>query len=197
MRKLSRELENPVDNVLLDGIDKVSPIFKALNFTPNMLTTLSLIFGLGSVSFLLQEKYITSACLYFVSYFFDCFDGNFARRYKMVSQFGDYYDHIKDVIIFCLLYFSLYLKYKTVDGYLKFLPLILVPLLILMMMNIGCQEKYFNKTKDSQSLKVTLAMCPAKNKEDIVNGIQRTKNFTAGTFALVTCFLIALCHCIS
>ena len=51
MRKIPPELENPVDRVFIDMADASSEFYKSLNFTPNMLTTLSLITGL--ISFVL------------------------------------------------------------------------------------------------------------------------------------------------
>ena len=33
----------------------------------------------------------------FVGYFFDCMDGHFARKYNMVTEFGDMYDYITDL----------------------------------------------------------------------------------------------------
>lgn len=40
------------------------------------------------------EKYKIGTILYYIGYFFDCMDGNYARTYKMTSDFGDKYDHI-------------------------------------------------------------------------------------------------------
>ena len=46
------------------------------------------------------KKHCTLAGVsYFISYFFDCQDGNYARTYKMYSDFGSLYDHISDAVI--------------------------------------------------------------------------------------------------
>ena len=55
-------------------------------------------------------RYLNNLCNFFlknktkVSMFyldsFDVLDGNYARNYKMVTQFGDYFDHIKDLIVY-------------------------------------------------------------------------------------------------
>ena len=45
-RKIPAEYDNPIDNIILDNVEKLNPIFKEFNFTPNMITTLSLIVGL-------------------------------------------------------------------------------------------------------------------------------------------------------
>jgi hypothetical protein len=72
----------------------VCPFFKKIGFTPNGITTLSLIFGIASAYYLYKGKIYMFALLYTISYFFDVMDGHFARKYKMVSKGGDYYDNV-------------------------------------------------------------------------------------------------------
>ena len=43
-RKLDSNYGNPIDNVLVDINEVLNPYYKRLNFTPNMLTTCSLLF---------------------------------------------------------------------------------------------------------------------------------------------------------
>ena len=43
---------------------------------------------------------------------YDVLDGNYAKKYKMVTKFGDLYDHIKDISVNILLVFVFY-KYMT------------------------------------------------------------------------------------
>ena len=105
MRKIESNLENPIDNILIDICDFILPTLKVLNFTPNILTTISLIFGLLSVYCLFREDKKCFAIFYLVSYFFDCVDGMMARKYNMVSRFGDIYDHTKDCLVFGLIMF--------------------------------------------------------------------------------------------
>jgi hypothetical protein len=45
-RKISRDDENPIDNILYDISNEVGKVFKIFNFTPNMITTLSLLITL-------------------------------------------------------------------------------------------------------------------------------------------------------
>jgi len=40
MRKIPRELENPIDNIIINIAEPVCKMFKKLNFTPNGITTL-------------------------------------------------------------------------------------------------------------------------------------------------------------
>ena len=101
-RKIEEKYENPFDNIIIDFAEKINPIFKKFNFTPNMLTTLSLIFGILSPYFIYIKYYNLAAFFYLLSYMFDCFDGNYARKYNMVTDFGDLYDHIGDLFKYIL-----------------------------------------------------------------------------------------------
>jgi hypothetical protein len=69
------------------------------DMTANDMTTVSLIFGVIAVIALYQQNASLFVCSYILSYFFDCVDGAYARHYNMVTQFGDWYDHVKDVIV--------------------------------------------------------------------------------------------------
>ncbi|MDD4931400.1 MAG: CDP-alcohol phosphatidyltransferase family protein [Candidatus Colwellbacteria bacterium] len=98
-RKLPNHLECPFDILLYKIIEPLSNLFHTLNFTPNMLTTISTIFGALAFYFLYkrrEELFVGSLILY---YLFDCLDGYYARKYGMCTKFGDYYDHVKDLIV--------------------------------------------------------------------------------------------------
>ena len=47
-RKINTYHENPIDNILIEICNNVNKYFFKLNFTPNMITTLSLIVSLYS-----------------------------------------------------------------------------------------------------------------------------------------------------
>ena len=107
-RKIPEKLDDNIDNIIIKYGRTLYPTFRKLNFTANDITTLSLISGFISVYFLYKKRYILSSIMYFVSYIFDCLDGNYARTYKLVSKFGDYYDHMKDLIIGIMIYYLLH-----------------------------------------------------------------------------------------
>ena len=99
-RKIIKENENPIDNLIIYTTDILNPFFYKLKLTPNDLTTISLIIGLFSPLLIYNQYYISGGILFFISYMFDCYDGNYARTYNMASDFGDLYDHISDIIKF-------------------------------------------------------------------------------------------------
>ena len=111
MSKLPRELESPIDRYVLELCDTLLPIFHNIHFTPNGLTSLSLVTGLMAVNFIFRNNYLLGIICIWVSYLFDCMDGMFARKYNMVSKFGDYYDHIKDIAVGIMLFFVILSKF--------------------------------------------------------------------------------------
>lgn len=184
MRKIPNNIENQLDNILIDLSDKVSPFFYKYKFTPNEITTLSLLTSIFSTYLFFKEYYYMSAFFYLVGYFFDCLDGYYARKYNMETEFGDYYDHVSDNLKLFLVLWSMYsVNYK------KFT--ILLPIIILFgvlsIIHLGCQEKYYNNSKTTY-LSILKNICPA-NDDNILNTMKITKYGGCGTFNL----FIALC----
>ena len=141
MRKISREFENPIDNVLIDCADFLNKYFYKLGFNANGLTTISLIFTLLSLYTFYTEQYKLSGTFFMLRYLFDCCDGHFARTYNNVTVFGDIYDHFNDYFGFLAI---LYLMYKkSPRTLLLVLPLIIVQIFMLNI-HTGCQEKMYN-----------------------------------------------------
>lgn len=142
-RKVGQQYENPVDNFLITLSDKVSPIFKQMNFTPNGLTTLSTIFSAGALYHLYTRDSIEFALYGLMAYFFDVMDGYYARKYNMVTEGGDKYDHYKDIVVLLIGVFIVYSQYNIVE----YPVLIVVGLTFcfLLMVNVGCQEVIAHK----------------------------------------------------
>jgi phosphatidylglycerophosphate synthase len=154
-KKIPDTLENPIDVVIINIGRKMFPFFRKLGFTANGLTTISLILGLGCCYSFYNKFYKFSALLYFVSYIFDVLDGNYARTYQIVSKFGDYYDHYKDLLVNILLLGTV-ITYHTYSS--RSLIIVLGVTLILFMtlyLHLGCQEIYVtqkNKMQNSEYL---------------------------------------------
>ena len=112
--KIKLNKENHIDLLLLHVSNIINPYFFATNHTPNIITTYSFLFGLLSCYFLYKGKISLFVISFIVSYFFDICDGNYARRYDMVTSFGDLYDHISDIIVFIILTSIIITKYNHV-----------------------------------------------------------------------------------
>ena len=191
MRKLPHNLEDFIDYFIVSVIDIISPLLKKLNFTPNILTTIGVLFAGASAYYFTQSNYQLAAILLFTSYFFDCADGHFARKYDMVTEFGDYYDHIADVVkyfvIFGLLFYTLYIN-NNIE-----IIIIIIILMVLTNMHLGCQEKYVdftNKQICSPSLSIVKKLCNAETKSDVDHILSYSSYCGNGTFILIVCLII-------
>ena len=183
MKKIPDEVDNPFDNILIKLSDILCPLFKKTNHTPNMITTYSLIFGLLAVFCLYKGYIFMFAITYIISYFFDCLDGHFARKYKMTTIIGDLYDHIKDIIIYIMILYVIYIKYKKC---IRCIDIIFILLLFFMCsMHLGCQQKWNSyKSNDKELLDKIKFLCIKKN------DIYFVRFFGLGTFILISILLI-------
>jgi phosphatidylglycerophosphate synthase len=191
MRKIPGELENPIDNVLYELSNWMCPFFYKTGHTPNMITTYSLITGVLSCYFLWKGHILLFGIFYAISFFFDCMDGHFARKYNMTSKFGDMYDHIKDNIVALSILFVIYNKCRKAIS----IPIIILFLILtyLLAMHMGCQQKYCTKDDenpdDSKFLNTTRSLCPNKDM------IKWTRFFGAGTYTLFSILIISyICY---
>ena len=146
--KLPHYYDDPVDLFYKRYIDIINPHFKAAGMTPNMITSISLAFGLLACYLYYKSYYIFAALAYIVSYFFDTMDGYFARMYDMGSVFGSYYDSISDNAVALLLLFLFY-KNPNISGRVKLaIILVLVIFAFGTAYHMSCQEKYVKKTNE-------------------------------------------------
>lgn len=94
-----------IDQFILNYIIyPILPIIVSLGFSPNFITTLSLISGIISAYSLYYENIYIGAFLFLLRYVLDCLDGPVARITKQTSKFGDIYDHLVDYFCFSLFY---------------------------------------------------------------------------------------------
>jgi len=191
MRKIPSEYENPFDNYIINMADIIVPYVYKGGFYPNTITSLSGIACIITIILLFQAKYYLAVFFLIVSYFFDCLDGHLARSYNMVTVFGDYYDHISDMLKIFLVLLTLY--YINSEKFLSIFP-IFVFVSIMMLIHFGCQELYYNND-ESKTLDFTKNLCPVKNKNDvseISNALNYTKYFGCGT--LYTTLIITIIY---
>ena len=178
VNKIANQNENFFDIFLYKIIDSHIDIYHKLQFTPNIITTFALITGYLSAYFITREQFTTAGLLYLLSYYFDCVDGKFARKYNMVSVFGDYYDHFSDITKFILILIALYINNKL--KFKKYI-LIIIILSILMCYHLGCQQTlYNNRVAESPTLDILKA-----SNESCTKNIHHTKYFGCGTFNLI------------
>jgi hypothetical protein len=184
-RKVYGDIENPVDNVLIKISDILAPTFRSMGFTPNGLTTISLILGTASL-YHLNSHDLTEFSIYAsLSYLFDVMDGYYARKYNMETMVGDKYDHYKDLI---LVLAGFFIVYKQYGDSLQNHPILIISALTLMVLgliNTGCQEKIKNDNTSGQEeiLRVLDPLVPQK--ENCSYHMSYLKYFGIGTLVLL------------
>lgn len=178
MRKLEKAFENPIDNLLIDISESMFPIFRQWDFTANDITTLSFIFTLITLALFQLNWFKASAITFLISYLFDVADGLYAREYGFLSRYGDWYDHINDLVrsggILALMYFKVTHKLTWIYLCIGFALLTGLTFIFL-----GCQEQIYNKNKSMLSVFKRLCQHNPKQK------IKYMRYFGCGTFILI------------
>ena len=189
VNKLADHYECPSDKYLCKFIDNHLHIYYELGFTPNMVTSLSILVGLLTGYEILQGNYSAAAILWLISYYFDCVDGKLARRYNMVTQIGDLYDHIGDAFKYVVVIYSLFYstKKRTTDKQWLYLAIILI-LMVLSFVHMGYQERVYDKKDESEYLNMCKIFTLLDN--DPHRTIQYTKYLGCGNWMLCFALLI-------
>ena len=129
--KVGEENESMLNNYIYVVVKMIVPVLHKIGFNANDVTTLSLIFCYLTYSNLVRKNKI--CILYYMIYtVLDYADGYMARMYNMMSEFGDIYDHARDVIFHL---FILNVIYKN-----KYLVCLFVIGVVLSLNSFGCQE---------------------------------------------------------
>ncbi len=142
VNKVPDKYENFFDLLIYKFVDTHIEKYKELKFTPNKLTFMSFITGLIAAYSIYQKQYKIAAFMFLISYYYDIVDGKFARKYNMVTKFGDYLDHGSDYIKSILLFIALY--YDNPDKFKRLIPVFIIFLLFIAFGNL-IQESLFKK----------------------------------------------------
>jgi phosphatidylglycerophosphate synthase len=191
VNKLPPELECPVDHVLINFIDTHLAAYYHLGFSPNMVTTLSIVFGFWAAYLITKRRLHLAAIIFFISYYFDCVDGKLARKYNMMSKFGDFYDHFGDVSKFSAVLFALFTYPHLGPAGLNMRQFLLIAVIglctALSFVHMGYQETIYD-TDESwtlNGLRRLVALDPHPQET-----IRLTRYFGCGTLALVTSVVV-------
>ena len=196
-RKVPSHFENPIDNLILESAFILNPHFKNMNMTPNCLTFISGVFGILSTLCIVNSNYLLASAFYLLSYIFDCYDGNFARTYDQVTEFGDWFDHVKDNLVVISMLVAVYFK-TDLPSNLKFYSLIIVVIFIFLMnIHMGCQEHHYHnchsEVNEIINKSKTLHMLTNKLKGVCTNNnIKYTRYIGSGTCTIVICIILII-----
>lgn len=161
--------------------DKISPRLSNYGITPNMITLLRAFLGVLAITLLNKNK-LLAAVLIVIFYFLDCLDGHHARKNKMITKFGDYFDHIVDILfgicIVLYIYPKIDLRKKIIGGI----------IFMIMVIYVGCEQKYIklsqSKINNDESLHISTYMCPGDSLYSVDKVLRITKYFSIGSFII-------------
>jgi len=193
--KIPIEYEDIIDTNFYKLSDELSPYFKQINFTPNMITTLALFSTLASIYNIANGNCMNAALFYAISYFFDCMDGHFARKYKMTSPFGDYYEHIVDWIRNMAVIGMILYSCNCNNSYVPII--IIIVFFILGNIKQAYQDKYYKiKTgrNESESLDFLQKVVSPPNDINVLKKrLKLLKHTGWGSFTLCVSFFLISC----
>jgi phosphatidylglycerophosphate synthase len=193
VNKLEDHHECPLDIYLFKFIDQHLHLYYKLGLTPNMVTSLALFFGLFAAYQIIQGNYIIAAVSWIISYYLDCVDGKLARKYNMITKFGDYYDHFCDLTKYIVVFIALfYSKSKRTTDRQWFLFFIVLLLAFMSCVHLGYQECLYNKKEESSFLNIYRAIVSFDSKPE--KTIQYTRHFGCATWILCVALLIIFWH---
>lgn len=140
-----------LDRGLYALFDKIDPVLFELGVTPNLLTLGSVTSACLSIYAFYKEKYLESGGLFVLAQIFDAHDGYFARKYNMVSNLGDWFDHVTDVVsgigLITVLFYSRY----RFNKYTKLALFAWVVLLVFIAwFQVSCVEKKYHESAKGQ-----------------------------------------------
>lgn len=190
VNKLADQYECPVDKYILSFIDTHIRFYRKMGFTPNMLTTFSILAAILTVYEIFKGNFAIAAFLWLVAYYFDCADGKFARKYNMVTKIGDLYDHFGDIFKYVIVIYALFYssKRKITKKQWWFLFIILF-LTLLSFIHLGYQERIYDKKEESVYLHFLSNILTFWDKHPHTT-IQVTKHFGCGTLQLGIALII-------
>ena len=193
VNKLSDEHECPLDIHMFKFIDTHLHVYHTLGLTPNMVTTLAFLFGLFAAYQIIQKNFVVAAMLWIFSYYFDCVDGKLARQYNMVTKFGDYYDHVCDILKYIAVCYALFrINRYTIRKHQWPFIIIIGILTFLSGVHMGYQESVYNKKEESSVLNILQQLVAFDQHPH--QTIQYTRHFGCGTWFFGVALLIIFWH---
>lgn len=154
-----------IDFIISEGILATIPLWKKIGINANGLTTIGLIASIISIYCLYKKNAIGAIVFLIVRWYCDFADGLYARKYNNVSKFGDYYDHIVDLLFsFGTLIVLLTGKYRK--SYIKYICVLsLLIMFVLFSVHMGCIEDRYNKKNNNTEptfISKIMKTCPAQ-----------------------------------
>lgn len=157
-RKLPDKYEEPISVFMYQLIELTSNIITN-KIHPNIITLSNILLRIY-IMYNIQKNIYKNIPIYIIfSCFLDYLDGYIARKYNMITELGDYLDHIGDTIF---LLFILYIMITKLNNKYKYKILFILFLFVISnLINLGCTEKYY-PLNNSDTLNTLKKFCISK-----------------------------------
>ena len=138
---LKVEHNEPIDNFIVKYFcNPISPLFRITGHSANMISIYGLALSLVSLYYLFNDDILRFTFYFWVCYGLDCLDGYYARRYNMVTAWGDMFEHVRDITYIILTIGMTIFKYTLTD----YAMYVLVLSSVLTGIHVGCVQKSYN-----------------------------------------------------
>mgnify|MGYP006132271685 CR=1 FL=1 len=181
MHKIPNRYEAPIDSFLFIFVERIAPYMSIIS--PNLITTVGVIFDIIGFYLLYSTKYyLFGIGCFIIGYFMDCLDGYIARRYNKMTVFGDWYDHITDVmkgigILYLLYHFNPKLGVVAIPFILGFCYITIYHILY--------QETIYGNNSESPSLNLIKYITGSPTIKQAEQNIIYTRYFGIGQLQLL------------
>ena len=172
-RKIHETIETPLNNVLIQSTEIMDPYMKALNLTPTFLTLSSFFFQLYGIQQLTLNNWGNAVFYLFIGLVLDVYDGNFARRHNMTSEFGARLDSATDLMTFIILMWVMFDRYSN-----KKCSVLVSFVLILFVFSkfyTGCRDRYLGNKIESIISNQFKGMCNNMSENDLEGFVYKYK----------------------
>lgn len=190
---------SPIENIFTSISDKLSDKIYNLPLNrppePNNITTLGLLAALFSIFTLREGKIILCVLFALFGQYLDNLDGYYARKYKLDTKFGYYYDRIADNIKILGLIFVFYILYETKINIIHILIFIALSLLGNLNFALRIRLKELNNEKYHYHLKPWNYLGKLfGSKENIIKLTKFTRYFDETSIFIYYLFAIVYFH---
>lgn len=190
---LKEQFDNPIDEFLKRRLHPVAKWFINNGFNSSGVITLSLAIGILSFKLIGDKNLYGASITYLLSYLLD-FVKEIMDKQIEPTETQKKYNLFKNLLIHGFIIYIILSDYSLFEGCSpKVIFLILIGLVILSMMNYGCNKITNNNITSDEPLlqKISIGLCPATDKNEAENISSYTKYFSVSTWVLLLSIMIA------
>jgi len=159
-KRVPGKVVDAVDAFIVGRICRpIAPFFRATGHTANTITAYGVMFSLAFIWYLWKDDMMRFSFYFWIAYVLDCLDGYYARRYDMVSKFGDIFEHVRDVASIASMFAICTFKYVVSQH----VMIIVLATSLITGIHVGCSQKAFLDRDYDESLDVLKTLCFAES----------------------------------